>query len=775
MGEKVTKQFSLAALAMIAGVFSFGRAAAEPPETGAAASPASDDVTLDEIVVTSQRRRQSVLSVASSVQADTAAELNDLGIHDLVSLQFNTPGLLPLAINGFTQFYIRGEGNNIFVGADPAVATFIDDVPRLYGTMIDTFVDVDRVEVLKGAQGGLYGRNATGGVVNVITKQPSTDGYFGSGLVDYGTFHSVRVGGYVNLPLSDKVALLLGGERDSHDPYIKNVAGPNPYTPGMFPGGSALYGSPADTAATLNSVVNIPKGIANQDFWAADTKVLFTPTDNFKITLAGDYADKQDSDGNQSYQPNPGYAQAVLSTYIGLFTGATPNLPPGFLLSSGKFQLASPTPEHADVLDDGGSLTAVWSLPGVDLTGISAYRAQRTSYYSEFFAYSAPGIQGAVASKKYFTYDELRAVSTGSGPLHFLGGATLLENHSHNYVQTYLVPPAFTAPFTSSFDVVHNWSVYAQGEYDVTRELSATFSGRYVHETNNMNFYTPAAAIVDSTEKKFLPSATLSYKVGDGNAYVRYAKGFKAGGVNPINPANIYPAPEDGEVFGPETVDTYELGYRNSLLDQRMQVTAALFKNNISGAQAGLTPSAAYEALGANTVITNVGKERTWGAEVSVAYRVTRPLTLSVNLAGLDAKYTDYVIPPGNPIFAPINRNGQTMINSPKWQASTSASLDLPLNGKLHLIGSALEYYTSNTIFQYTAVPGVLPDATQGGYGITNLRIGIQTADEKYSLSFYANNVFDRGYVTSGSTSSSGNFLQWGSPRVMGAEIKALF
>jgi len=646
-------------------------------------------------------------------------------------------------------------------------------VPRIYGHLITNLVDVDRVEVLKGAQGGLYGRNATGGVINVITRQPTTDAISGDSLIDYGEYHSVRAAGFINLPLNDKIALFLSGERDSHDPFIKNVAIDNPYTAAMFPGGS-YFGTPAQTAARLNSALDVPGGIANQDLWVGDGKLLIMPTSNFKITLAADYHDKQDSDGNQQYQPNPAYAQGVLSSYLGLFVGATPNLPPGFLKSSGLFQVAAPDPERSDLVDWGTSATAVWSLPGVDLTAISAYRANRSDFYSEFYAYSVPAVQGGAIDDKWYTYNELRAVSTGSGPFHFLGGASLLDNHFNEFEQIYLVPPAYTVPAARSLDVVHNWSAYLQLGYDITNKLNLTVSGRYVHETNNMNFYTPDA-VIDSTERKFLPAATLSYGLGDGNVYARFAEGWKAGGVNPNNAASIYPSPQDGEVFGPETVDTFEVGYRQALFDRRVQLTTALFYNRILGEQAGIEPSAAFAAEGATTVITNVGKERTWGAEASINYLIAAPLTLGINVAYLNAKYVDYVIPPDNPIFAPVDRDGQQMINSPMLQGTATANLNLPITSRFNLVGSLLESFMDKIIYQYTAVPGVLPDAIQPAYWITNLRIGVRTSDAKYGFSVYGNNIFDRGYYTSGQTSATGNFFQWGNPRVIGGEFTAKF
>lgn len=165
-----------------------------------------DNEGLQEIVVTAQRRAQSILSVPMSIQAVTGDQLLNTGLTEVRDLAYTTPGLTVDYSAGYSQIYIRGVGNAIFVGADPSVATFIDDVPRIYGSLVQNFVDVDRVEVLKGAQGGLYGRNATGGVVNIITRQPNTDTLEGNALVDYGEKNTFRAAAFVNVPMGDKLA-----------------------------------------------------------------------------------------------------------------------------------------------------------------------------------------------------------------------------------------------------------------------------------------------------------------------------------------------------------------------------------------------------------------------------------------------------------------------------------------------------------------------------------------------------------------------------------------
>src|SRR5579862_6787952 len=163
------------------------------------APPPSDNGNgskLQDIVVTAQRKSENVVNVPLSIQAITGASLSEHNIQKFDQLNFTTPGFLTQSGTGYTEAFIRGIGNNVQVGADPSVTVNIDDVPHVYGSLISDFVNVERIEVLKGAQGGLYGRNATGGVVNIITKQP-TDKFSGDATVSYGSYQTLDASAYV--------------------------------------------------------------------------------------------------------------------------------------------------------------------------------------------------------------------------------------------------------------------------------------------------------------------------------------------------------------------------------------------------------------------------------------------------------------------------------------------------------------------------------------------------------------------------------------------------
>jgi len=742
----------------------------------------------DEIVVTAQRREQSILDVPLAIQAMSGDDLQQTGIKQITDLQFTTPGYNVSDSNGYTQIFIRGVGNAIFVGADPSVATFIDDVPRIYGSMVNNFVNVERVEVLKGAQGGLYGRNATGGVINIVTKQPSTDGISADARLAYSKFHTIEAEAYVNLPLGDVAALNISGQRRSAHPWFENLAPSDPYTAAMFPFGAYRFGaggaivplSPAEAASFFNSGVN-NEDVGNQDFWAVDGKLLVQPTDNFKITFAADYSNKDDSQGNAQFQRSPVYEQGALAGTFLFGFGIPTNLPAGFLVGSPpKFKVANGNPGFVRLEDWGLSATAKLNLDNIELTSITAYRKQHTEFLDDLGASSVPFTSAYVNNHKHYYYQELRAVSDLDGPLQFIAGASYLDGYFRGATDVAVLTPLIEFPVARAVTKIKNWSAYLQLSYDLTEDITLTASGRYVHEKNTTTFPLTGSPIPPTSEDKFLPSATLSYSLaGGGNVYARWARGFKSGGVNPVaDPSAFEGFLSSGSVFSGETVDTFEAGYKGHLLDNKVQLTANVFYNHYKNLQTAAHANAAHAATVILAII-NAGTARSYGIEGSLAWHATPSLTLSATAGYLNAKYKNFSHP-GDTILDPFDHSGERMINAPEFQGSFNANLDQPVTDDFNLVANFMISRTSSVLYQVSGAPcgpggtvGVdcLPDAIGQAYWLANARIGFKTSDDKFGLAVYANNLFNNAYQTYGN-SNAGNTTQftWGNPRIIGVE-----
>lgn len=780
-------------------VFYFGSAlVAAPLLTSVAFAQDTDETTnqgMGEIIVTAQRQAQGVLDVPLSIQAISGEQLSDSGIRQVSDLIQTTPGFAPNNSSGYNQMFIRGVGNSIFVGADPSVATFIDDVPRVWGTTVNNFVDVERVEVIKGAPGALYGRNATGGAVNIITRQPDTDSLTAKFRFSYGEKDTIQGSAFANIPLGEKAAMTVTAEYRKHDPYIKNIAeGTTPYDASMFLpnpalGGAAGFidgfalGTPQQVADFYNSALTLKKGVNNEDFWAVGAKLLVQPTDNFKVTIAADYSKKDDDNGNGLYNTTPLALQpftdqGLLSFFLFQYGGAIPNLPADFLNNDvGKFETATRLEGFVNLKDYGVSGTAVLSLDSVDITSITAYRENKSRFLTDFGFNGVRTYESNVVIDKTTFYQELRAVSAGDGPLHYIAGASYLRGTFDGGSNVNIIAPLILGvPANQGRYVVKNWSVYAQLGYDLTDQVNLTVSGRYISETNDSNFTVPIAGTYHLKEDKFLPSATLKYSLaGGGNVYARWARGFKSGGVNPVTSPGIFPDPEtQGGIFKGETIDTFEVGVRTPLFDRNVQLTAAIFYNDYKNIQTQAHARPEFADV-VQLAIVNAGTARTYGGEIGVTAKVAEPLTVNASVGYLNAKYKKFVIE-NNPVLEDADYSGDTMISSPKWQLSFGANLDQPVSDGWRVVGSTTVSYTDDILWQQSSLPSInLPPSTSPSYWLVNARLGIRTSDDKWELAVYAKNLFNAAYWTTGSNSSFGNLLGWGDPRIVGVEATANF
>ena len=766
-------------------------------------------VDSNEIIVTAQRRSESLLDIPLAISATKGETLVKTGIADITSLRFTTPGFMTLSGVGYTQIYIRGIGNRILTGADPSVATFVDDVPRVYGAFVDNLANVERVEVLKGAQGGLYGRNATGGVVNVITRQPSTDGVIAEGRVSYGEKKTFNANVFVNIPLNENVALNLVGSRESHDDYVKNVATANPYQSyaALSASQAAALGDTGQRAYLLanpNLVTALDKGskvsrLNNLDRWYGAGK-LGLQGDGFTVTLGGDYSQDSSSNGNGWQNENPAKTNAVYRSLMSstgnlLFGSIAPTGPailPAAYVSpqQGKFESVASIEHHSLIKDYGVSARADVDLPAMTLSSITAFRWNNSEFMGDVGISNVPLAGFVSGAKRRFAYQELRLVSTNDGPFIWLGGATFFHEKI-DYALTSVVLGQSFSPTRSSTNTTA-FSGYAQGEYSVTDRLKLIASLRYISEKKGgsypaqtvtiFNFApdmpvagrpmglvpgvaVPAASVSDKLNR-LLPSATISYGLEDGgNIYLRWARGLKTGGVNPL----VHPAQTLGTVnaFKPEEVDTYEAGYKTILFDRKVQLSTAIFYNDFRNLQ---VTRAGYTGL--SLVMLNAGKAKTYGGEISVDWRVSPIFNISANMGYLHARYTDFRFAgiPELQVRA-FDLSGNTMLLAPKWQGSVTANVDKPISANLNVAGTLLYSYMS----KYFTTDDNNPIVAQKGYSLVNARIGVHTADQKYGLYLAVKNMFNKHYAVYGTSSGTSDYIIPGAPRIISGQLEVKF
>src|SRR3546814_577989 len=226
---------------------------------------------------------------------------------------------------------------------------------------------------------------------------------------------------------------------------------------------------------------------------------------------------------------------------------------------------------------------------------------------------------------------------------------------------------------------------------------------------------------------------------------VRWARRFKTGGVNILTAPINYPKPSDGSSFGPETVDTYEIGFKKALFGHRVQITSAIFYNDYRDLQIDVRPKPEYPTI--TTAVINAKSARTWGAEGSLNWRIVRPLTVGISGGYLNAKYKDFSLS-GSEVLSDFDHGGQRMPRSPKWQYSINTNLDQPITDNLRLVSTVLGSYTGNMLFKYGAYPGVLDNPESDSYWLVNARVGVKTMDDRYGFFIIAENPLDTVYRT---------------------------
>lgn len=771
-------------------------AVSQTPVPDAQRQGADSRYQLEEITVTAQRRSQNVLEVPLSITAIPAETLQATGVESMTDLRFNTPGFLTSTGSGYVQIFMRGIGNRIQIGADPSVTTFVDDSPRIYSSLVDDFSSVERVEILKGAQGGLYGRNATAGVINIVTRQPDPDEFAGEIRLGYGSKDTVNGSGYLNIPLTDNVAMNFNMKHKKHGDYLSNKAIKNPYSAyaSLSAAEAAALGDTGqrefllanpDIATTLDAPSR--KGnMADREHTYLDGKILFRG-DDFQVTLAADWSETEDTMATtwKSVQLNRTYA--TYQALMGSFGLSNALLPYDYLYENGKnaygkFAAASSMGGYNKLEDYGASVKADIDLQGFSVTTISSFRWNKSDFMNDVTGSAVPNAGFAAMFDRSNFYQELRAVSTSDGPFRWLGGLTYFDEEIDNYVQSILLGNRL-AP-TVNETGTEGFSYYIQGEYDVTERINITASGRYIDEKKYADFPTDVVAIYDPvtdsvtngvavegahhdfTTTKFLPSLTVSYALeAGGTLYARWAKGLKTGGANPM----VHPAQTLGELNGlsPEEVDTYEIGLRTTLFDGRAQFTSAIFYNDYRDLQ---VIKSGYAGLAG--VYFNAGKAETYGAEAALNIQLTDNLHLTTSAGYLEAEYKNFSSAGITDLkVAPFDVSGNRMILSPKWQGSVVLDYEKPVTDHLNAVGTLLYSYVSDF---YTDDLNI-SDTAQGDYSVVNLRLGARSTDDRYGVYLSVNNLFDKEYVTWGSAAPSAYSIQVGAPRIIRGEVEFRF
>ncbi|HEX4269741.1 MAG TPA: TonB-dependent receptor [Rhizomicrobium sp.] len=747
-------------------------------ETSAHAQTAADSTQLaandqsyapatESVIVTARHAQEREQDVPISMSVVTAATLEDTGGYTLADIQHIIPGLVSYNSNPRNSSVgIRGLGvTSAQDGLDTSVGVYVDGVYLgRPGMALEDLIDVDQVEVLRGPQGTLYGRNSSAGAINITTKAPSFDpsitGEISGGSYSYNQERITATG-----PLIDSVlAFRLTAFNTYRDGYTANYK----------------------TGGRDNGLDR--SGLRGQ--------LLYTPLSNLSVRVIGEYSVEDDSS-------NTSVVTQILPDAIGTATARTKTA----LALTGWTPIASNSTGINAIQDmktrqGGGSVEADYDLGWGDLTSITAYR--QWEFYPLQDSDNTPLdiLQVNVAKTRDVQATQEFRLASKPGDFSWQTGVFLFHQNlrDHYILNQYgydagafltnyakLANPAAAAvtvaPGSQYLDDVRSRtdSVAAFGQFNWQIVSGLTLTGG-VRFTQDWRDGTAVSSVNGTIPTSLTPAvnanlridgnnvsglASLAYKLADDSLlYATYSNGYKAAGLN-LDAA----VPASGQVLQPEQTDNYEIGIKQGLLNDSLFVKADLYWTELSGLQANY-----YPPDGSKSYLTNAGNVRSRGAEVEANWTVDDHLTLGVNGAYNEAVYTSY---PNAPcpvgVSGVCNLTGKPVYEAPRWVTNLNGTYGFDYDAQTRPYISAQYSFTS----RYNGTIDDSPYTQIPAYGLVNLRVGASLVGGKYDVAVWANNLLDQTYYTSTAlasipgASSFGIAAQPGAPRLIGATFRA--
>lgn len=669
------------------------------------------------VTVTASKRETSLQQTPLAITALSGDALNAAQVNTSSDLQLQVPSFVMSTNVIQGEAYIRGIGTDISsIAADPSVAFMIDGIylPRLSTSLQDIY-DVQRVEVVKGPLGTLYGRNATGGVVNIVTNQPDSTPSLDADVL-YGNYDDFRVriaaNGAINDAMDARVSLI----RHSRDGYVKNV----------FLGGT----------------------VDPQDTWAGRGSLLVHISDDVSLQLSADFSDDKGA---------PASAVRVLSTDApALFFGGT--------VTNDPYKVNENLRNTVNNNQYGYSGKLSWNAGFADFTSLTSFRHSSFKLIldldgteSNWFTHE-PDTQGSDTFSQ-----EFQLASKTGGALDWILGAYYFNEDANSNYNLFL--PLFAVNLNPvSTNTTNAYAVYGEATYHLTDQLSFTAGLRYSDEHKKtavtmQTFGTPFASFAGKKSwSAVTPKFGVQYNVDDDvMLYASATKGFKSGGFNST-------AIQTPQSFNPEFVWSYEGGVKTTLWDGRAIFNVSAFYYDYSDLQVNK-----YDAVNIVT-IENAAQATIKGLEIETQIKPTDALTLGANVSLLDPEYGEFItIDPDHPLLGYQNLKGNQLVRAPKFTANVSAAYTFDLESLGSLTARTNYYYRSRAYF----TPYNDNAVSQEGFGLWNASLQFDSSDGRWFTSVYMNNITDQVYYQEKARSASivGTIGWPGTPRTFGATV----
>jgi iron complex outermembrane receptor protein len=698
------------------------------------AAPTTAQTMLEEVIVTAQKRSESVQDIPLAVTALSSEMLDERGIVDIASMAASVPGMNFSQAGNNTRITVRGIGTeNTTVTGDPGVALHIDGVYQARSSAGNVlFYDLARVEVLRGPQGTLYGRNATGGSINLISNPPVEE--FGAQIEgQIGDYNQRRVRGVVNAPVMDeKLLLRFSGQYENRDGYYEDL------TPG------------ADDLTDVDAV-------------NTRAQALYLLSDNIEALLSFNYAtDKGAGPGAKALGPYPLPPGLVAN----LLVNATPN-------PSDPWKIRTNGIADRDNSRKGSYLTINWDMGAVALKSISAWQDNDVDTFRDVDLSDADIFNETSKQDSTQYSQEVHLTSTGGGDWEWVTGLFwMTEETNAEFWYTDMGAGLSTYPFFPTIDVglpeptyfgndstttTDTFGAFGQASYHIYDNLSVTAGLRYSYDKKKSDIFRKEFTAPAATSfKKDDDWNKTTWKLGvDWNVteesmlYASVSTGFKSGGFLQI---------EAAEPYDEETVTAYEIGSKNRFFDNRLQANISAYYYDYKDMQLRTIRDL-------NSIVSNAGESEIKGIEVELTAQPTDALQLTANFAFTNAEFTDYTADdPQVPGLEPEDLSGNSLPRSPDSTVNLSAAYSWDFD--FGSLTASADYFWSDKVY---FGPFNVSEESQDSYHRTGARLSFNSADDTWYVAAAVSNIEDDEVASQlmlgDATLRTARNAQWQSPR----------
>ena len=692
--------------ALVLGIVLGVETAAETAE-----APATDEETI-RIIITAEKTPEDLQDVPISVTAITADEIEDADITSLEAIARNTPNFsfFPSGDRSFGLYSIRGLSNSSVIANRDPVDFYLDGVPYGFSAFLDVDLpDLERVEVLRGPQNVLYGRNSLAGVVNLITRKPTNEFEF-SGIASYGNFNDLDLRASVSGPVvGDNLFFRLSGSYGSRDGYIRNTF--------------------------------LDDGVNEQSGGTGRAQLLWTPSDAWEIALNASFDDYQD--GASAYVP---------------------------LSQSDPFEAEQNLDGFNDLTVNAQSLRIAYTHPGFRVTSITAHRHSRNDFEYDGDYTTADAVIRLVdeLSTRVFSQEvRLQSPAIADRFEWLVGGyyeSNRLDSDDNGFRYGADAMPLLGLPFPEGTLNITNsevnsdaFAVFGQVSYRPIDALTLTTGLRYESTNSTLENFERTIRIPGLPDSTLLPlndveqdgDALLPRVVGEYRftpnlmAYGSITRGYRPPG------ANFGPGSEETATYDAERSWNYEVGLKSSWLDDRLAINLAVFHNPVDDFQVLL-----FDEIGGS--FTDNADVRITGFELETRATPITGLDFIAGFGFVDAEFTDFTNP-----FTGNDASGNQLTFAP----SVSYNLGMQYRSSIGLFGRVELQGLGKTFFDDANT------LEQDPYAIVNARLGYETED--FGVYLFANNLFDTEYINQAfSLPPIGTIASYGAPRTYGIQFR---